>query len=157
MPLIVTASASRSRPPPPDAMRCLSFSISRSSAFCVGEQLVDARRDLERRRLEALAGLAQLVLELAQVVERARAGDRLDAAHALRDAGLADDLEQADVAGAAHVRAAAELDRLAADRHDAHLVAVLLAEDRDRAALLAPRSIGSTSIDRVAVRADLAR
>src|SRR3954463_7085185 len=35
-----------------------------------------------------------------------------------------------DVAGTPHVRTAAELDRFAADRHDAHLVAVLLTEHR---------------------------
>ena len=138
MPLIVTASASRSRPPPPDAMRCLSFSISRSSAFCSASSLSTRCATSNGGALSRSPVFAELVLELAQVVERARAGDRLDAAHALRDAGLAEDLEQADVAGAAHVGAAAELDRLAADRDDAHRVAVLLAEHRDRAALLAP-------------------
>src|SRR5690606_21526628 len=120
----------------------------------LGEQLVDALAHLERRRLEAAAGLHQLVLELAQVLERAGTGDRLDAAHALRDARLADDLHQADVTRAANVGATAELDRLAADRHDAHLVAVLLAEHRDRALLL--RLIDRQHLDdRVPVRADL--
>src|SRR5262249_13449492 len=102
----------------------------------VGEQLVDAQGDLEGRGLEAVAGALELVLELAQVVERAGARDGLDAAHALRDAGLAEDLEQADVARAADVGAAAELDRLAADRDHADALAVLLAEHGDRAALL---------------------
>ena len=66
----------------------------------LGVQLVDARGDLEAARLEQAAGLAELVLEAPDEVERARAGDRLDAAHALRDAALLGDLEQADVAGA---------------------------------------------------------
>ena len=43
------------------------------------------------------------------------------------------DLEQADVAGRARVGAAAELGRELAERDHAHAVAVLLAEDRDRA------------------------
>ena len=44
-----------------------------------------------------------------------------------------DDGEEADVAGGADVRAAAQLQAEARDRHDAHLVAVLLAEQRHRA------------------------
>ena len=45
---------------------------------------------------------------------------------------LADDLDQADVAGGAHVRAAAQLDRAAGLEH-ADDVAVLVAEEGDRA------------------------
>ena len=41
--------------------------------------------------------------------------------------------EQADVAGRAHVRAAAQLHAEARNRHDADAVAVLLAEQRHRA------------------------
>ena len=41
--------------------------------------------------------------------------------------------EQADVAGGADVRAAAQLHAEARDRHDAHAIAVLLAEQRHRA------------------------
>ena len=60
---------------------------------------------------------------------------RLDAAHAGCDRAFADDLEQADVAGAQRMRAAAQLDRIflavgAAHRQHAHFVAVLLAEQR---------------------------
>ncbi len=53
-----------------------------------------------------------------------------------------DDLEEADIAGAAHMRAAAQLDRVmavaglrvafVAHAHDAHLVAVFLAEEGER-------------------------
>src|SRR5206468_1735945 len=81
----------------------------------LGEQLLDPLRDLERLRLQPIARAAELVLELAQIIERAGAGHGLDAPHALRDAGLAEDLEQPDVASAPHVGAAAELERLAAD------------------------------------------
>ena len=45
------------------------------------------------------------------VSARRRAGERLDAAHAGRDRALADHRDQPDVAGAAHVGAAAQLDR----------------------------------------------
>ena len=45
---------------------------------------------------------------------------------------LADDLDQADVAGGAHVRAAAQLDRVADLEHPDD-VAVLVAEEGDRA------------------------
>ena len=47
--------------------------------------------------------------------QRLGAGERLDAAHARRDARLGHDLEQADVAGRARVRAAAELLREVAE------------------------------------------
>ena len=52
--------------------------------------------------------------------QRARAGHRLDAAHAGGDAALADDLEQADVAGARDVRAAAQFGREIAHLQHAH-------------------------------------
>ncbi len=60
------ASATRSRPPPEASLR-RSFSISLSLLAQLGLQLGDARGDLKRRRAEQLAGLAQLVLELAHV------------------------------------------------------------------------------------------
>ena len=62
-------------------------------------------------------------------------GDRLDAPQVRADRALADDLDRADVAGRPHVRAAAELDRRAG-LEDAHDVAVLVAEEGDRAQLL---------------------
>ncbi len=66
----------------------------------------------------------------------------LDAAHAGGDRSLRDDADEADVAGAARMGAAAELDRKGArsdvDRRmahgdDAHFIAVFLAEQRARA------------------------
>ena len=56
------------------------------------------------------------------------AGDRLDAAHPGRDAGLLSHREQADVAGGPAVGAAAQLHADAGHRDDPHRVAVLLAE-----------------------------
>ena len=67
------------------------------------------------------------------VVERALGGDGFDAAHARRHAALAHDLEDADVAGARHVRAAAQLHREIAHAQHAHVFLVFLAEQRDGA------------------------
>ena len=50
------------------------------------------------------------------------------------DAAFAEDLEQADVAGALHVRAAAQLRREIPDAQHAHVVVVFLAEQRHGAA-----------------------
>ena len=62
--------------------------------------------------------------------QRLEAADRLEPAHARRHAALRDDREQADVAGGADVRAAAQLDAEARHRHHADALAVLLAEQR---------------------------
>ena len=59
-------------------------------------------------------------------------GQRLHPAHAGRHAALGDQLEQADIAGAANVGAAAQLDRVA-HLHHPHPVAVFLAEQGDGA------------------------
>ena len=63
------------------------------------------------------------------VVERALGGDRLDAAHAGGDAAFAQDLEEADVPGARHVRAAAQLHRELTHAQHAHVLLVFLAEE----------------------------
>ena len=93
---------------------------------------------------------------LGQVFARAVGGERLDAAHAGGARRLRHDLDQADIAGARRVRTAAQLNRPGfvgslslpassgrtwagvTDTHgdDAHLVTVLLAEQRHGAALL---------------------
>ncbi len=84
--------------------------------------------------------MAQQLLLAGQVGLRRGAGQCLDAAHARCDRAFADDLEQTDVAGAADMGATAELDRIGArfaiagaHRDDAHLLAVFLAEQRERA------------------------
>ena len=66
----------------------------------------------------------------AEFLERAEAGDGFDAANARRDAALAEQLDGADLAGGAGVGASAELGGEVADLDDAHLLAVLLAEER---------------------------
>ena len=76
-----------------------------------------------------------MALELLQVGQRVVAGDGLDAPDAGGHAAFGDDLEQADVAAALHMRAAAQL-AAGADVEHAHLVAVLLAEQHHRAELL---------------------
>src|SRR5690606_27415733 len=65
-------------------------------------------------------------------IERALPGHRLDAANAGRDAAFGDDLEETDIAGAAHVRAAAKLHREIAEAKHADLVGVFVAEERER-------------------------
>src|SRR5207247_8770390 len=79
-----------------------------------------------RRLIEPLDEVP-LVLHRLHPGKRSLAGGRLDATHARRDAALRRDLEEADVAGAGDVRAAAQLAR-GADVQNAHLVAVFLAE-----------------------------
>jgi hypothetical protein len=73
------------------------------------EQPRPARRHLGRRGLERAGHAAEACLQRLQVGQRVVAGDGLDAAHAGGDAAFGHDLEQADVAGALHVRAAAQL------------------------------------------------
>src|SRR5439155_24202909 len=85
------------------------------------------RRDPERARRPR-----QPVARLPELAERADASDRLDAADAGADRLLLGDEEQADVAGAVAVRAAAELAAVPG-LDDPDLVVVLLAEERHRA------------------------
>src|SRR5690606_39575808 len=78
----------------------------------------------EPRRLERLA------LALVQPADRLLAGDGHDAAHAGGDRSFAEDLEQADLTGAAHVGAAAKFEGAGVHLHHAHALVVLLAEER---------------------------
>src|SRR6185503_11731240 len=79
-----------------------------------------------RRGLEALGERAEDGLVLLVALERAVGGECLEPAHARRDRLIAHDLEEPDVAGRRHVRAAAKLRREARHGDDAHTVAVLL-------------------------------
>ena len=100
------------------------------------DQRLEPGRQVGGRHLQALRQALQQVVLAARLVEGELAGHRLDPADAGRDRALADDPEQGDVAGAADMGAAAQLDRVGpavlalAHRDDAHLVAVLLAEQR---------------------------
>src|SRR5216683_6076108 len=64
--------------------------------------------------------------------ERALPGEHFDPAHSRRDARFRFELEEADIARAIYVRAAAKFDREIAHAHDAHDIAVLVAEERKR-------------------------
>ena len=86
-----------------------------------------------RRRLELLGELGDEHVLAGQEAVRVDADQRLDTAHAGADRRLAEQLDQAELAGAVHVRAAAQLAGVVADLDDADLVAVLLAEQRHRA------------------------
>src|SRR5262249_35045536 len=109
-----------------------------------------ARRLLPRllpQPLDLRAQLAGLVGPRVQQRPRLARGDGLDAPRAGADRPLGRDHERADLGGRAHVRAAAELAPDAVDVDDAHLVAVLLAEEHHRAEL-------ARLLDRRHVRAD---
>jgi len=67
--------------------------------------------------------------------QRAFASDSLNTADAGCDATFGDYLEETDVAGAAHMRAATEFSREIAHLHHADFIAVLLAKERHRAGL----------------------
>ena len=120
-----------SRPPPLASFwrSALQLALERASAI---DELRDLRRDIVAIRFDETGDFAQHGFVRVDDVERALARHGLDAAHAGRDAALADDLEQADVARPPDVRAAAELGREIAELEHAHLVAVLVAEERER-------------------------
>ena len=84
---------------------------------------------------QQVARAAEQLLLLLDVFERAVAGHRLDAPQVRTDRPFAHDLDRADEAERVDVRATAQLDRRAGVEH-AHGVAVLLAEERDRAEAL---------------------
>ena len=77
-----------------------------------------------------MRGLVQTALLGIDVIQRTLPGDRLDPAHAGRDTALGQDLEHADVAGAAHMGTAAQLGRGAAHAQHAHLGFVVGADLR---------------------------
>jgi hypothetical protein len=79
-------------------LRC-SSEISRSRARRSAQALELGEHLLRAAACSSAGGVAERPGGLLQVCEGAHAGDGLDAAHALGDAGLADDREQADVAG----------------------------------------------------------
>ena len=86
-------------------------------------------------RLERAGRLDHACVEVLHEAQGTRAGQRLDTAHAGRHTAFGNDLEKADIAGARHVGAAAQLGGKIAHAEDAHLFAVLLAEQRHRAGL----------------------
>ena len=90
----------------------------------------------------------QFLLRVLETLERAFAGDRLDAAHARGNRTFVDDFADADIAGAADVRASAKLLAEIGDGDDAHFIAVFFAEQRHRAGgqrLIQIHHVGVTS------------
>jgi hypothetical protein len=73
------------------------------------EQLFDLAAQFGHRGLEGGGRLRKRRLDALRPAKRARAGHRLDASDAGCDTAFRDDLEQTDIAGAAHMRAAAQL------------------------------------------------
>ena len=88
-------------------------------------------------------GLPHAGVLLGEIGARALGGQGLDAAHAGGGCGFSDDLDEADVAGTPHMRAAAQLDRpglvgtglSVSHRDDTDFVAVLFAEQGHGAGL----------------------
>ena len=131
-------SAARSGPPPlppPPPPARAAFSSSRTRSLSVATASGSCSGGV---RSAAAASLRDAV-GAPQRAQRLGPGDRLDPAHALADRRLAHDRERADGGRRAHVRAAAQLHRIARDVDDADDVAVLLAEQHRRAERRAPR------------------
>ena len=129
----------RSRPPraspasaPACFARCAPATLLRA-ALSSREQPLDAGPGTSSGFTRSAPAAAQLHLLVVDVLERARAGDGLDPAQVGADRPLAHDLDRADEAERVHVRAAAQLDRVLARLEHPHEVAVLVAEERDRA------------------------
>ena len=135
----VDARHDRRRRPPPRRARRRARSPAVTAATFTSSASARASSSLRCTPPRASPGeptscgdVVELVLVSLQQRHRTGAGDRLDAAQVGADRALADDLDQTDVAGRAHVRAAAQLDRRSRLEH-AHDVAVLVAEEGDGA------------------------
>ena len=87
-------------------------------------------------RFESAYGLPKYDASILTATKATAAYFEAVVADAGGDAAFGHDLELADPARRVQVRAAAELLRKISDRHHAHALAVLLAEERDRAGLL---------------------
>ena len=85
--------------------------------------------------LHRLGRLLQQMLLRTEYLQHIGSGHRLDTAHTGRHRGLGQDMEQPELCGIVHVRAAAELHRHVGNRYDTHHVAVLLPEQRHGAEL----------------------
>src|SRR5690606_31731065 len=94
------------------------------------QRLADAVLRVGTAAAEQAGDAVERVLGLADARERRVAGDRLDAPDAGGNTGFRDDPGKTDVTRTVHVGAAAELGGEPADGEHAHLVAVLLAEQR---------------------------
>src|SRR5690606_981651 len=111
------------------------LALERTALLC---QSLDAVEHLFRPDTQSGRNFAHTVILLIEVGARAIGRQSLDAAHTGSGCALGNDADDADVAGAIDVRATAQLHgpwpvgarRRQAHGHDAHLVAVLLPEQR---------------------------
>ena len=100
------------------------------------EQALDALGELLGADAQDRRRALQQVFVVAHAFEAGGPGERLDAAHVGGDGALGHDLDRADHAQGAHVRAAAQLHRSRARFDHPDHVAVLVAEEGDRSHLL---------------------
>ena len=110
-------------------------SSSRSSFFCRSNTCCNLPITSAPLTDRQAGNAVEPRLLLTHVSQRPSPGQRLDAANSRSHAAFADDLEQADVAGARNMRAAAQFGRKVAHLQYAHVIAVLLAEQRHRTEL----------------------
>ena len=120
-------------------LRIGQFALQPAAVFRQGQR---ARGQFGGTCFQCGGGLARQLRLIGKPAPRAFGGQRLDAANARRHRTFAEDREDADVAQAAHMRAAAKLDgvglvaiKIAAHGEHAHFVAIFLAEQRFRARL----------------------
>ena len=92
--------------------RALRMSATSRSSLCRSSSSASTRRGSSPGRRAALRRLAQARFFPGDVLDRGSARHGLDPADAGADRAFGDDLEEADIAGAAHVGAAAEFDRI---------------------------------------------
>src|SRR6266851_5186140 len=103
--------------------------------FFAREQPLEPFKRLGIAGTQMAANLLQNPLPAANRFQRTFAGERLDSPNAGRDARLAFELEQADIAGTRDMGSTAEFDREIAHPHNPHTVAVFIAEECQRAGL----------------------
>ena len=96
------------------------------------EHLADAVLQLGRTGLQRAGSALDCRFQRLQISQRVFSGDGFNAPHARCHAAFGHDLEQANIAGAAHVRTTAEF-LARTNAQYAHLVAVLFAEQHHRA------------------------
>ena len=126
--------STRSARPGPSAAFILRLSTSRASLFALGLQLLDRVDGVFGCRGERADHAGECGAVLLRPRDSTGAGQCLDSTHPGGDAALLDNREEADVAGGAHVCAAAQLGAESVDRDNAHLVSVFLAKESHRAA-----------------------
>ena len=99
----------------------------------VGEEGVELKVELAHGHADLGGGDGELLFDGGNVVVGGLAGDGFEAAGAGGDCSFGDDFNEADFAGGGNVGAAAEFAAVTASVHDAHGLAVFLAEEGEGA------------------------